>query len=293
MKKAPLFLMALLFGASTLQAQKVGTILVAHGGDAEWNNRVLGIASAAQTGGPIETSFLMGPGAKATRIQDVAKRMEAAGVSRIVIVPLLISSNSGHYEQIRYLAGETDELSETMKHHLHMGGLERLQVAVPVKVARAIDDSPDVARVLAERSRDLVPDTKGRALFLIGHGPNSSEDLAVWMKNLRVLADSVRVQTGFRDVRVGLVQDDAPAHVRAEAVTRVREIIQLQHELTGKDVAVVPVLISKGRLTVEKLPRDLAGMPIVYNGEPLLPHPNLARWIESRVREVALVSMDR
>lgn len=286
-------LAVLLFGATALQAQQVGTILVAHGGDTAWNNRVYSIVKGAQTGGPIEVSFLMGPGAKDTRIQDVAARLEAAGVSRIVVVPLLISSNSGHYEQIRYLAGQTETLDEKMLHHLHMGGLERVQTRVPVAVARAIDDSPDVARVLAERARELVPQPQGRALFLVGHGPNASDDLAVWMKNLRILGDSVRALTGFRDVRVGLVQDDAPAHVRAEAVLRVREIIGMQHELTGKDVAVVPVLISKGKLSTEKLPRDLAGLPILYNGEPLLPHPILAKWIEARVREVTRLTSSR
>lgn len=32
---------------------------------------------------------------------------------------------------------------------------------------------------------------------------------------------------------------------------------------------------------------DLAGLDIVYSGEPLLPSPELATWIESRVCETA------
>jgi sirohydrochlorin ferrochelatase len=281
----------LLLTATAASAQQVGTILVAHGGDAGWNERVFSIAKGARTGGPLEVSFLMGPGAKTTRIQDIAQRMEAAGVEQIVIVPLLVSSRSGHYQQIRYLAGEIDQLDENMMHHLHMGGLERVAVKVPVRVARAIDDSPDVARVLAERARELVAQPEGRALFLVGHGPNAPEDFAFWMQHLRVLADSVQAISGFADVQVGLVQDDAPAPVRAEAVNRVRDLIELQHRATGKDVAVVPVLISKGKLSTEKLPKDLAGMPILYSGEPLLPHPTLARWIEARVREVPKLTL--
>jgi hypothetical protein len=105
------------------------------------------------------------------------------------------------------------------------------------------------------------------------------------MRNLRVVADSVRAATGFRDVRVGLVRDDASAEVRAEAVRGVRELIGLQHELTGQPVVVVPVLISKGRVSREKFMADLAGLDVIYTGEPLLPSPELARWIESRVDE--------
>ncbi len=47
----------------------------------------------------------------------------------------------------------------------------------------------------------------------------------------------------------------------------------------------VPVLISSGRVSDEKIPRDLEGLPVAYSGEPLLPHPALARWIEARVAE--------
>ena len=284
-------LASLLVGASALNAQQVGTIVVAHGGDTEWNNRVLSVASGAKTGGPVEVSFLMGPGAKTNRFQDIVARMEANGVSRIVVVPLLISSHSGHYEQIRYLAGEVEKLDEKMMHHLHMAGLEQIRSKVPLTVAKAVDDSPDVARVLIERAHALAPDPAKHALFVIGHGPNSSDDLASWMKNLRAMTDTIRALTKFQDVRVGLVQDDAPAHVRAEAVNRARELITLQNRLTNEKVVVVPVLVSKGKLSVEKIPQDLAGLPIIYDGEPLLPHPALARWIEARVRETGQLTV--
>jgi sirohydrochlorin ferrochelatase len=109
------------------------------------------------------------------------------------------------------------------------------------------------------------------------------------MQNLRPVADSVKKWTGFRDVRVELVRDDAPAPVRAEAVRRVRELIELQHLVTGKDVVVVPVLVSKGSVSRDKVPKDIEGTRSVYAGEPLLPHAAMAAWVESRVREAAAV----
>lgn len=264
-----------------------GTIVIAHGGGPEWNAQVRAVVADVRTGGPVEVSFLMGPEAASTRFQDAARRLVEQGVSEIVVVPLLVSSHSGHYEQLRYLVGETDELSETMLHHLHMAGIDRADVSVPIRLARAIDSSPDVARVLAERALALADKPEEQALFLLGHGPNSAEDYAAWMANLRPLADSVQAATGFRDVKVGLVRDDAPAPVREEAVRRIREIIEMQHLLTRRDVVVVPVLISTGSVSHDKFPRDLAGLPVVYSGDALLPHPGLARWIEARVRETA------
>ena len=261
----------------------VGTMILAHGGGPEWNAQVEAIAALVNTNGPVEVSYLMGPGAKTNRFQDVIAKLAAAGAEHIVIVPMLMSSHSGHYEQIRYLAGQTDALDDVMMHHLQMASIERANATVPVHVARAIDDSPDVARVLAERALGLTDDPASHALFIMGHGPNSAEDNAMWMQNLRPIADTVAAITSFRDVKVGLVRDDAPAPVRAEAVRHVREMIELQHELTGRDVIVVPALISTGSVSREKFPADLAGLPVVYTGEALLPHPGLAKWVEARV----------
>ena len=267
----------------------VGTVIVAHGGGPAWDAQVERLAGLVKTDGPVAASFLMGPGAKTHGFQTVVRDLVARGATEIVVVPLLVSSHSGHYEQIRYLAGEVDSLSETMMHHLHMSGITRADSTVPVRLSKAIDDSPDAARVLAERATALAPDAAARAgsaLLLLGHGPNSAEDYAAWMRNLRSVADTVKAATGFRSVLVELVRDDAPAPVRAEAVTRARELIRLQHDLTGRDVIVVPVLVSTGSVSREKFPRDLQGLPVRYAGDALLPHPGMARWVEARVREV-------
>lgn len=270
----------------------VGTILIAHGAGPEWNAQVETIAREARTGGPIEVSYLMGPAAADHRFQDAASRLVERGAERIVVVPLLVSSHSSHYDQIRYLTGELDELGETMMHHLHRSGITRASTAVPIRLTRAIDDSPAVAEVLTRRALDLVDRPADRALFIVGHGPNSAEDNAAWMDNLRRIAARVAQQSGFVDVKVGLVRDDAPAAVRAEAVRSVRETIGLQHRLTGRDVVVVPVMISTGGITRERIPRDLEGLPIVYTGDALLPHPGMARWLEERVAEASFAPTD-
>jgi sirohydrochlorin ferrochelatase len=148
-----------------------------------------------------------------------------------------------------------------------------------------MDDAAEVAEVLTARATALAEDPAHQALFLVGHGPNSAEDHAAWMANLRPVAELVRERAGFRHVLVGLVRDDAPAAVREEAVRQVRESIALQQQLTGRRVVVVPVLVAPGRVSRETLPRDLAGLAIAYSGEALLPHPGMARWVEARVRD--------
>lgn len=288
-----LFLATLALLPSALAAQTPsarGTIVIAHGGDSLWNAYVIEAARAARTGGPVEVSFLMGRGAASARFQDVVARLERQGVREARVVPMLVSSHSGHYEQIRYLVGDSVQLDETMMHHLHHGGIERPRTTMTLQLTPAMDDSPQVARVLTDRALALAPDARARALTIVGHGPNSAEEYAEWMRHLRVVADSVKARGGFVDVKVELVRDDAPAPVRAEAVKRVRELIELQRLATGKDVLVVPVLISKGVVSRDKLPKDLAGMPMIYSGEPLLPHPEMVRWIEQRSAAAPAIS---
>lgn len=265
----------------------VGTIVIAHGGDSLWNSYVHQVAGQARTGGPVAVSFLMGPEAARTRFQDVVARLERDGVTRLVVVPLLVSSHSGHYDQIRYLAGENVTLDNDMTHHLHMSGIERPATTLPITLTKAIDSAPELATVLTDRALALTKEPTAHALMIVGHGPNSAEDYAHWMRHLRQVADSVKARTGYRDVRVELVRDDAPAHVRAEAVTRVRELIALQHLATGREVMVTPVLVSRGAVSRSKVAADIAGTPSRYVPETLLPHPAMARFIESRVRDAA------
>jgi sirohydrochlorin ferrochelatase len=269
-------------------AAKTGVIVVAHGGSDAWNEGVLAAARVVRQEMPAEVAFLMGTAAPTHRLQEQVARLEREGVTSIVVVPLLVSSHSGHYEQIRWIAGLVDSLDAVMMHHLHMAGIERVKTRLPVRVAAALDDAPELAEILAQRARALAPDPRSQALLLLGHGPNSAEDYAAWMANLRRVASRVKSMSGFRDVRVELVRDDAPEAVRAEAVLRARELISLQSEITSKDVVVVPILIARSSIGDEKLKRDLEGLPIRYSGEPLLPHPLIAEWIKRRAREVSV-----
>lgn len=98
----------------------------------------------------------MGEGARVYRFQDAAVSMVDAGVGSIVVVPLLVSSHSGHYQQLRHLVGDSDTSSPGMRQHLTMAGVERPSVDVPLILTPAMDDAPEVARVLADRASSLA-----------------------------------------------------------------------------------------------------------------------------------------
>lgn len=286
---ASLLLLALpAVGAQTpaASASGVGVIVVAHGGGPEWNAGVFTAVQQAGLAQPVEVAFLMGPAAPTHRFQDAVARLRQAGASRAIVVPLFVSSRSGHVDQVRWLMGLTEQLDTVMHHHLHMSGIERPSDRMPLTLTPAIDDATELVEALAARAESLRPNPSTRgALLLVGHGPNVESEYAYWMEHLRRVASGVRERTGWRDVRIGLVKDDAPAAERAEAVRNVRDLAELQAAAARDSVTVVPVLLAPGKLTKVGLPRDLANLPIRYTGEPLLPHPAMGRWIARRVRE--------
>src|SRR5690606_30935677 len=68
-------------------AHRVGTVIIAHGGDSSWNAGVIDVARAVRTGGPVEVSFLMGPGAAKAPFQRAVERLVDQGATEVVVVP--------------------------------------------------------------------------------------------------------------------------------------------------------------------------------------------------------------
>ncbi len=68
-----------------------GILLLAHGGRDDWNRKVLEVASQVDAPRPVEVAFGM---ANKRAIQDTVDRLAELGVTRIVAVPLFISSHS-------------------------------------------------------------------------------------------------------------------------------------------------------------------------------------------------------
>ncbi|HEX5633144.1 MAG TPA: hypothetical protein VFX50_07950, partial [Gemmatimonadales bacterium] len=75
-------------------AAATGTVLVAHGGGPEWNAQVESVARELRLDGPVAVSYLMGPGAKTHRFQDMVADLARRGARQVVVVPVLVSSHS-------------------------------------------------------------------------------------------------------------------------------------------------------------------------------------------------------
>lgn len=252
---------------------KTGLLVVAHGANVSWNARVRATVAQVKWDGPVAVAFLMGAEADSASWDAGVREIARRGADQIVAVPLMVSSHGAHYQQIRYLAGERSEWPAELGHQ-HGA---RTDPVVPVGVTAALDGAPELGQVLRDRWRDLSSVDRGRPLLLVAHGPSTDSEADLWLRDLERAASEFG-----RDpvVRIGLLRDDASPPVRAAAIALLHETVTRMAATARDSVAVLPVLISSGRIDGTTIPKDLSGLPVSYTAVSLAPHPALARWIE-------------
>jgi sirohydrochlorin ferrochelatase len=272
---------ALLAAIPAEAAAQEGLLIVAHGAGAEWNARVRETVAQVQWDGPVGLAFLMGEEKESAGWNAAVTKLAAEGAQRIVVVPLMVSSYGSHYRQIRYYAGELDELPAELAGHDHG---THAAAPVPMRVTAALDDAPELAAALGARWAELTEADRRRPLLLVAHGPNDSADAIEWVAHIVAVSEGLRERTRS-DLHVALLRDDAPPDVRKAAVASMRDTVLAMAARAADSVVAMPVMISAGSITRVKIPADLDGLPIRYRAEPLAPRVELARWIERSAKE--------
>lgn len=283
-----------------LAQDKVGVLVLAHGGSkSEWNEMVMRAAEPLRENHPVQIAFGM---ANPHTMQPALDRLEAAGVDKIVVIPLFISSHSPIIRQTEYLLGLRDSLADPpmlIMHHGNMDhdkphmtaqtrsmGLQPLDFQAQITMTQALDDHPIVARILHERILEMSTDPSKETILIVAHGPNDEADNRKWVQTMDRLADQVRqlqAQSGaaaFKQIFCLTVRDDADQPIYEQAKEHLRSLVYQ----AGKDgeVIVVPLLLASGGIEAGYVER-LQGLKYRWTGKTLLPHPLISRFLEESV----------
>ena len=286
-------LLAALLAPAVVEAQ--GILLLAHGGSDDWNREVLALAERVESARPVEVAFGM---ANKRAIRDAVDRLAEREVSNIVAVPLFVSSHSSVMRATEYLLGSRDEAPPELQAFARMGarrdsdredndpGFDRttpLETTVPISVTTALDDHALVADILLSRIMDVSRMPEHEVVVLVAHGPSSEEDNALWLDNMRKLADRIRPHTRVSRIERLTIRDDARDPVRSQATAELRAVVEgaLQE---GKSVLIVPLLLSYGGIEVG-LRRRLEGLTYQMAQQALLPDERLSRWVLMQTAE--------
>ena len=289
---------AFLVLAVTLAPQVVsgetGILLMAHGGSAAWNARVVELAATVDKTMPTEVAFGM---ATRANLQAAVDKLVARRVSDIVAVPLFVSSWSSVITSTEYLLGQRAvappalaafaRMSHGSGHgtEAHAGhgtgsaedGTKPVTSPVRIRMTAALNDHPIVAEILATRARTIGKDPAEEALVIVAHGPNEEHDNRRWVADMRSLAQQLESKGGYASIDYLTVRDDAPKPVWEQAKAELRGVVQ-KRTAEGKRVLIVPLLIAFGG--IEQGLRDrLEGLTYTMASSGLMPDDRLATWV--------------
>jgi len=279
--------------AGTESGNRTALLVVAHGSrDTNWNARVIETVERLDWPGPKGVAFLTGKPPEHA-LPRVASQLDQSAVRRIAVIPLLISSFSDHYEEIRYYVGQRSDMpghAEEPAPRVKSAAAQEHQDASPLKtkakllLTPAMDSHPLLTRILSDQVTALVKEARSESLVLVAHGPNDEAENERWLEHLRIHARRLQEQFGFRRVTALTLRDDAPAPIRNAATEQLRSTVTN----AGADsrVLVLPVLISVGPLQKEIRER-LNGVNYVMTEGGVATHPLTVEWISQQGKHVA------
>ena len=244
-------------------------LVVAHGARVEgWNERVIHMMDRVDWAGPKGVAFLTAR-TPDQELASVAGRLDKANVKRIVIVPLLVSSFSDHYEEIRYYGRDRQEAPGHVDH-------QPLKTRAQLLVTPAMDSDRLLGGILADQVRSASKSPRNESVILVAHGPNEEPDNEKWLACLKVQAAYLQSAHGFRRVEAATIRDDAPKPVKDAAVASLRERVQRYGEDTR--VIIQPVLISTGHVEAE-IVTLLKGLDYSMSASGVASHALTPEWI--------------
>ena len=276
-----------LWGASP--APDTGVLVLAHGGNPEWNRIVEECVKDAHLTDPYQIVFGMGD-SNSEVYQAAVDALRSRGARRIVSIPLLISSHSEVYRQYEFLLHLRP--SPAFPHPIPMDSMvmppghlmtsaKPLHLDAPVVLTQALDSSPWMADSLLERATEISRAPSRETVILVAHGPNGDKDNVLWERSLGSWTQALRRKNKFKNVVSLTLRDDAPEIIRSQATERLRLLVA-ESSKEG-DALIVPVLLAPGGIE-EGILKRLEGLSYRMS-RPLLPDPRISRWIHDQVEE--------
>lgn len=281
-------------------AAKTGVLLLAHGGQAQWNERVADVANRVDQQHPTEIAFGM---ATRANIQAAIDKLAARGVTEIVAVPLFVSSHSSVITSTEYLLGLRKEAPKDlaifakMKHASHGAPAEAdhsahhapaadpaspVTTALPIRITPALNRHPLIGAIVADRAKSISTKPEQEAVIIVAHGPVPDEDNRRWLEDMAVLAAQAKASAPYASVDYMTVRDDAGEAMREAATKELRDKVQAQ-TAQGRRVLIVPHLMSFGGIE-QGIRKRLEGLEYTMTAQALMPDDRIVQWVVASTR---------
>lgn len=253
-----------------------GVLIMTHGfreqGDRDFKGRLDNLSAA------LPTSLALGMGMMMSdHVQLSIDDLEAAGVTRIVVVPIVSTAHNELMRQWEYILGRRDRAEFVT--------VPQVRHKAELLLAEPPGDNPLIADIILDNALELSEDPKREFVVIVAHGasgPDRDRDNKEEMKILGNLARYIREDGGFAGAEGFTLQDDAPPEIRDANVARLRARIV---ELNARKITPIVVTNLLGTRTIQpKIRSDLKGLDYRFNTKGISQHPSFIKWIEETVR---------
>jgi len=270
-----------------------GILVMAHGGDAAWNEDVEKTIAPLRERFTLEIAYGM---ASTTTLREAVQRLEARGAKQIAVVRMFISGES-FLEQTEYILGLRSEVPPPIvapgplpgdsahgAAHVAQGdGHSDHCMDKPEPIgsksafvlsAEGVADSSLVDEILVDRAQALSKDPSRESILLLGHGPGDDGENQRWLAKMNRRAKRISDLGTFRAVQCETLREDWPDK-RVAAEQRIRRFME-EHGREGGRVIVIPFRVAGFGPYREVL----EGLSYISDGRGFCPHPNMTEWIE-------------
>jgi len=181
---------------------KYGLLVISHGSrDPIWVQLVRAACAQIQLPAklsdiPIECAFL--ELVEGHLIQDGIDRLETAGVTDIIVIPLFISSGSTHIDEISWALGLQAKPSLPTD-------LLRFCIRAVIHWCPPIDDDPEIARLLVDKLKPVSHDPTKQLVLLVGHGSREKGFYTRWHQGMASLAAQMKELGGYAEADIAML----------------------------------------------------------------------------------------
>jgi len=278
------FIFVLAFIPKGFCADKLGIMLLEHGGNQAYNEGAEKLRDAVRvaTGVPVELGYVccVTWGVSGS-MQYAVDKLQAQGVTKIVVIPCFINKeNAALLSRAAYILGLGPKPSKPADKE--MGG-------APVTFAKAkasfvfMDgwlDNPLIAEILLDRAKELSKNPKEETLFILDHGATYDWEMASYDKSIRALVEQVKKKSPFKRVIMNYFRDDAEKEIKVKQLEEIRT--QLAEASKDSRVIIVWPMVQNIRSIQPggKWVKLLDGLDFVYTNKGMVDHPNMVKWIK-------------
>jgi len=276
-----LILWSLSFAQNTDQ---LGVLIIAHGSpNRQWNRYIEWAIEDLKIPFPVKLSFLE---FTHPTIQEAIKSLESMEINYVIAMPLFISSESGHIEEIKYILNlRPDNPSKEP--------IEPIDTYLTFKLTKAIQQHPYAIKTIANKIRDLEKFLKradlslqNTNLVLIGHGDkefsNSWNLLFNEIEQKVVNYLSQKYNISFSEHR----------HIFLQSLKKIKDYYSKNYCKIKDTFVCIPVFVAPGFLTdklipgyLDKIKNSCHEIKIFYIKKSLLPSKYITKLIATRVAE--------